>query len=55
MNIRKLYFLVLILFSGLSFGQEVTLFQQFLGKYDFTMIGNTINIGENGPASLVQF
>lgn len=48
MNFKKLYFFVLILFSGLSFGQEVSLFQQFLGKYDFTMIGNTLNTVPNG-------
>src|SRR5690606_15810749 len=48
MNYKKLYFSILILFSGFVFGQEVSLFQQFLGKYDFTMIGNTLNIAPNG-------
>ena len=30
-----------------SFGQNVTLYNQFNGRYDFTFIGNTMNIAEN--------
>ncbi len=29
------------------FGQEITLFQQFNGRFDFTIIGNTLNTEEN--------
>jgi gliding motility-associated-like protein len=29
------------------FGQNVTLYNQFNGRYDFTFIGNTMNLGEN--------
>ena len=32
----------------LSFGQDIELFQQFNGRYDYTAIGNTLNIVENG-------
>src|SRR5690606_19166422 len=28
--------------------EEVVLYQQFNGKYDFTFIGNTMNYSENG-------
>lgn len=31
--------------------QNITLYDQFLGKYDFTMIGNTLNPVENGGGS----
>lgn len=34
-------------------GQQVSLYQQFLGKYDFTMIGNTMNTIPNGQADCV--
>lgn len=30
-----------------SFGQNVTLYNQFNGRYDFTFIGNTMNVAEN--------
>lgn len=31
--------------------QDIALFQQFNGRYDYTAIGNTLNTIENGPAS----
>ena len=37
----------LLLFTSSIFGQDVSLFQQFNGRYDFTFIGNTMNIAEN--------
>ncbi|WP_395061942.1 gliding motility-associated C-terminal domain-containing protein [Flavobacterium sp.] len=30
-----------------SFGQNVSLYNQFNGRFDFTFIGNTMNLGEN--------
>src|SRR5690606_4450911 len=36
-----------ILISMKSLGQDIALYTQFLGKYDFTMIGNTMNPFEN--------
>lgn len=32
-------------------GQDVSLYQQFNGRYDFTFIGNTMNISENNVTS----
>ena len=48
---RLLKFAVLIYivaFTWSSFGQNIELFQQFNGRYDYTAIGNTLNIVENG-------
>lgn len=33
------------------FAQDVSLFQQFNGRYDYVAIGNTLNQVENGPVS----
>ena len=39
-----------------SFSQEVTLYEQLNGRYDFTFVGNTMNIAENNPSNfLVTF
>jgi gliding motility-associated-like protein len=45
---RKLLFFVL-LFLNIYFvkGQDVTIYQQFNGRFDFTFIGNTMNSAEN--------
>lgn len=46
----KLYFLYfsIILCSCCSvLGQNVSLYNQFNGRYDFTFVGNTMNLGEN--------
>ena len=46
----KIHILIIGLFIGLSgaiYGQNVSLYQQFNGRYDFTFIGNTMNLGEN--------
>ena len=37
----------LLLITGALFGQDVSLFQQFNGRYDFVFIGNTLNPIEN--------
>lgn len=47
---KKDYFLLVILFFlGLThgFSQNVSLFKQFNGRFDFTFIGNTLNPNEN--------
>ncbi len=53
----------LYIFSFLLFGfsiplvaQDVSLFQQFNGRYDYTAIGNTLNTVENeasGPCTIL--
>lgn len=42
-----LFLWTIILFSGQTFCQEIELFQQFNGRYDYTAIGNTLNQFEN--------
>ena len=46
----KLTFITLSL-SLLSISQEITLYEQFNGRYDFIAIGNTLNLIENGAFS----
>ncbi|NNE31720.1 MAG: gliding motility-associated C-terminal domain-containing protein [Winogradskyella sp.] len=43
--------MLLCITSTLS-AQDVSLFQQFNGRYDYTAIGNTLNTIENGPANI---
>lgn len=45
---KKILSVVALMFaSSLSFSQEFSLYQQFYGHYDFTMIGNTLNYDAN--------
>ncbi|ESU25833.1 hypothetical protein FLJC2902T_30270 [Flavobacterium limnosediminis JC2902] len=41
------YSVLFCLFSGISFGQDIALYNQFFGRYDFTFFGNTLNPDEN--------
>ena len=43
--------LLLLISSTLLVAQEVSLFQQFNGHYDYLSFGNTLNLGENGISS----
>ena len=47
---KALYILIFVLFSATTplIAQDVSLFQQFNGRYDYTAIGNTLNTSENG-------
>ncbi|HSD14556.1 MAG TPA: gliding motility-associated C-terminal domain-containing protein [Flavobacterium sp.] len=49
MKSRLLLFcsVLFLLFPGISFGQNVALYDQFFGRYDFTFFGNTLNPNEN--------
>ncbi|MDC7998860.1 gliding motility-associated C-terminal domain-containing protein [Gilvibacter sediminis] len=40
--------LLLLFWYCLGFGQEVSLLNQFNGRFDYTAIGNTLNTSENG-------
>ena len=46
---KKLLTLLLALIAYSSFGQDIGLYQQFNGRYDFTFVGNTLNPAENNP------
>ncbi|MBQ0768981.1 MAG: gliding motility-associated C-terminal domain-containing protein, partial [Bizionia sp.] len=50
--LRTVYFLIVLLcINNEMFSQDISLFQQFNGRYDYTAIGNTLNAAEN---NLVQ-
>ena len=44
---KKYIFLLVCIFSINSYAQDITLYSQFSGHVDFTMIGNTLNLREN--------
>ncbi len=45
---KQLYLIAILLSCCLCAAQDVSLYQQFNGRYDFTFIGNTMNPIENG-------
>ncbi len=47
----KLLTLLLAIASFCSYGQDIGLYQQFNGRYDFTFVGNTLNPVENNPSA----
>lgn len=50
--LRTVYFLIVLLcVNNEMFSQDISLFEQFNGRYDYTAIGNTLNPAEN---NLVQ-
>ena len=51
---KKIFFLIFIVhfFCPLHLkGQNISLFEQINGRYDFTFIGNTMNSAENNPTN----
>jgi gliding motility-associated-like protein len=51
----KIRLLLLIIFSSIfsAYAQvDISLYQQFNGRYDFTFVGNTLNEHPNGPTGL---
>ena len=46
--VKFLFFLFISAIPCSSFSQDIELFQQFNGRYDYTAIGNTLNLVENG-------
>ena len=53
-HIQNILFGTLLLFSSTIFGQDISLFQQFNGRYDFVFIGNTLNPIENSFQSTAE-
>ena len=48
MNFKSIIKWCFIACGFYSYSQDITLFKQFNGRYDYTAIGNTLNIVENG-------
>ena len=46
-NVCYTRLLFLFFLVGKMYGQNVSLYQQYNGRYDFTFVGNTLNMGEN--------
>ena len=54
MKLNYFYTILLLLISLCSNGQDVSLFKQFNGRFDYTAIGNTLNTSENGNFSVCE-
>ncbi|MFC7357983.1 CARDB domain-containing protein, partial [Jejudonia soesokkakensis] len=48
---HKILLLILVVVSTQLSAQQIQLFEQFNGRYDYTAFGNTLNSEENGVAS----
>ena len=46
-HFQNIFLSIVLLFSCSIFGQDISLFQQFNGRYDFVFVGNTLNPIEN--------
>jgi gliding motility-associated-like protein len=54
-SIKQLKYLFIIgFFPSILLGQDISLLQQFNGRYDFTFIGNTLNTNENTNMSVPE-
>ena len=51
LKLQTLIFSILLLALCPVFGQNVTLYSQFNGRYDFIFVGNTMNTGENNTTA----
>ena len=45
---KRIFFIISLLLYNVMFSQDISLFQQFNGHYDYLAFGNTLNIEENG-------
>ena len=45
------FFIIIFLISNFFYSQDISLYQQFNGRYDFVFIGNTLNLVENNNIS----
>ena len=46
--IYRLFFCFCLILATKGFGQSIALYEQHNGRFDYTAIGNTLNINENG-------
>ena len=47
LKLQYLFFIIIFLICNLFYGQDISLYQQYNGRYDFVFIGNTLNTVEN--------
>lgn len=48
---KQILLCLLLAFTYITNGQDISLYQQFNGRYDFTFVGNTLNESENNLTS----
>lgn len=53
-KLRYLIFSLVFMLSNSIFGQDISLYKQFNGRYDFLFLGNTLNKTENGLSGLCE-
>ena len=51
LKLQSLLFITFLLIFNGVFAQDVSLYQQFNGRYDFVFVGNTLNTAENGSGA----
>jgi|GEM_PF-2073289 len=54
MTLKKILLFTFLIVNVFCYSQKVSLYKQFYGSYDFTMIGNTMNIKANGDPNSCQ-
>ena len=47
-SLKRIFLILSLLLYNVVFSQDISLFQQFNGHYDYLAFGNTLNIEENG-------
>ncbi|WP_232459744.1 MULTISPECIES: gliding motility-associated C-terminal domain-containing protein [unclassified Winogradskyella] len=52
MRYKIISYICLFFFASIGYAQDISLFNQLNGRYDYTAIGNTLNISENGSLGL---
>lgn len=50
-SLKYFLFTIFTAFSCFAFSQEISLYEQFNGNFDYTAFGNTLNVAENGQGS----
>lgn len=50
-KLQNLFFIIIFLITNSFYCQDISLYQQFNGRYDFVFIGNTLNLVENNNIS----
>lgn len=50
-SLKRFLYILLLFIYNVALSQDISLYQQFNGNYDYTTFGNTLNIAENGSNS----
>ena len=50
-SLARLFLYYFVFLASKNFAQSIALFEQYNGRYDYTALGNTLNLIENGVYS----